>query len=63
LLNHVLHNKQGMRVAVIVNDMAEVNVDAQLVEASGGLVKTEEKLVEMSNAYLLRVPESANRFP
>ncbi|NJC26546.1 GTP-binding protein [Neolewinella antarctica] len=52
LLNHVLHNKVGMRVAVIVNDMAEVNVDAQLVEASGGLIQTEEKLVEMSNGCI-----------
>lgn len=32
LLNHILHNKQGLRVAVIVNDMSEINVDAQLVE-------------------------------
>jgi G3E family GTPase len=52
LLNHVLHNKQGLRVAVIVNDMSEVNIDARLVENSGALNRTEEKLVEMSNGCI-----------
>ncbi|MBK8227557.1 MAG: GTP-binding protein [Flavobacteriales bacterium] len=52
LLNHVLHNKQGLRVAVIVNDMSEVNIDARLVENSGALSRTEEKLVEMSNGCI-----------
>jgi G3E family GTPase len=52
LLNHVLHNRDGLRVAVIVNDMSEVNVDARLVEQSGGLSRTEEKLVEMSNGCI-----------
>jgi len=52
LLNHVLHNKQGMRVAVIVNDMSEVNIDARLVENSGALSRTDEKLVEMSNGCI-----------
>jgi len=37
LLNHVLRNKQGLRVAVIVNDMSEINVDAELVRQEGGL--------------------------
>jgi len=52
LLNHVLHNKHGLRVAVIVNDMSEVNIDARLVENSGALSRTEEKLVEMSNGCI-----------
>lgn len=52
LLNHVLHNKEGLKVAVIVNDMSEVNVDAQIIDSQGGLSRTEEKLVEMSNGCI-----------
>ena len=52
LLNHVLNNKEGLKVAVIVNDMSEVNVDAQSVERDGNLSRTEEKLVEMSNGCI-----------
>jgi len=52
ILNHVLHNKEGLRVAVIVNDLSEVNIDADLVKESGGLSRTEEKLVEMSNGCI-----------
>ncbi|WP_270170254.1 GTP-binding protein [Paenibacillus sp. SYP-B4298] len=52
VLNHVLHNRQGMRVAVIVNDLSEVNMDAQLVKQGGGLSRTEEQLVEMSNGCI-----------
>jgi G3E family GTPase len=52
LLNHVLHNKQELKVAVIVNDMSEVNVDAQLVKEQNTLSRTEEKLVEMSNGCI-----------
>lgn len=53
LLNHVLSNREGKRVAVIVNDMSEVNVDGRLVaQGEAGLSRTEEKLVEMSNGCI-----------
>lgn len=52
LLNHVLNNRDGLRVAVIVNDMSEVNIDADLVRDGGGLSRVNEKLVEMSNGCI-----------
>ncbi|MEM1446702.1 MAG: GTP-binding protein, partial [Planctomycetota bacterium] len=53
LLNHVLHNREGKRVAVIVNDMSEVNMDGPAVrDGDAALSRTEEKLVEMSNGCI-----------
>jgi G3E family GTPase len=52
LLNRVLNNREGRRVAVIVNDMSEVNIDADLVRADSALSRTDETLVEMSNGCI-----------
>lgn len=52
LLNHILNNREGLKVAVIVNDMSEVNIDSELVQTQGGFSRTEEKLVEMSNGCI-----------
>ncbi|WP_171211239.1 GTP-binding protein [Ruegeria sp. HKCCA5426] len=52
LLNRVLNNREGRRVAVIVNDMSEVNIDADLIRAETELRRTGESLVEMSNGCI-----------
>src|ERR1700731_3255077 len=52
LLIHVLANREGRRVAVIVNDMSEVNIDASLVAQGANLSRTDERLVEMSNGCI-----------
>lgn len=52
VLNHVLNNREGRKVAVIVNDMSEINIDASLVKQEVELNRTEEKLVEMSNGCI-----------
>lgn len=51
LLNYVLREPHGHRVAVIVNDMSEVNIDAQLVK-QGGFARSEEKLIKMQNGCI-----------
>lgn len=53
LLNHILANRDGRRVAVIVNDMSEVNIDADLVRGGGdALHRTQETLVELTNGCI-----------
>jgi G3E family GTPase len=61
VLNHLLHNREGRRIAVIVNDMSEVNIDAGLIERGeaggeggpdGGFSRVEERMVEMSNGCI-----------
>ncbi|MBN2646259.1 MAG: zinc metallochaperone GTPase ZigA [Thiotrichales bacterium] len=52
LLNHILNNRENLRVAVIVNDMSEVNIDADLLNSEVELNRAEEKMVEMSNGCI-----------
>ncbi len=52
VLSHVLNNRQGKRVAVIVNDMSEINIDSAIVKNEVSLNRSEEKLVEMSNGCI-----------
>jgi G3E family GTPase len=52
VLSHILNNRQGKRVAVIVNDMSDINIDAAMVKSEVSLSHSEEKLVEMSNGCI-----------
>ncbi|MEM7280525.1 MAG: GTP-binding protein, partial [Pseudomonadota bacterium] len=52
VLSHVLNNREGKRVAVIVNDMSEINIDSSIVQSDVSLNRSEEKLVEMSNGCI-----------
>jgi len=52
VLSHILNNRQGKKVAVIVNDMSEVNIDSATVANEVSLNHSDEKLVEMSNGCI-----------
>jgi G3E family GTPase len=52
VLSHILNNRQGKKVAVIVNDMSEINIDAAIVKNDVSLNRSDEKLVEMSNGCI-----------
>ena len=52
LLSHILNNRQEKKVAVIVNDMSEINIDASMITNEVSLNRSEEKLVEMSNGCI-----------
>ncbi|MGH1426344.1 MAG: zinc metallochaperone GTPase ZigA [Arenicella sp.] len=52
VLSHILNNREGKKVAVIVNDMSEINIDSAVVQNDVSLNRSEEKLVEMSNGCI-----------
>ena len=52
VLSHILNNREGKKVAVIVNDMSEINIDAEMIKSEVSLSHKEEKLIEMSNGCI-----------
>ena len=52
VLSHMLNNREGKKVAVIVNDMSEINIDAAMIKSDVSLNYSEEKLIEMSNGCI-----------
>ena len=52
VLSHILNNRDHKKVAVIVNDMSEINIDSALIQSEVSLNHSEEKLVEMSNGCI-----------
>ena len=52
VLSHILNNRDNKKVAVIVNDMSEINIDSTIVKNEVSLNRSEEKLVEMSNGCI-----------
>lgn len=52
VLSHILNNRQGKKVAVIVNDMSEINIDSAIIKNEVSLNRSEEKLIEMSNGCI-----------
>ena len=52
VLNHVLSNQQGYKVAVIVNDIGEVNIDASLIAKGGAVTQKDENLVPLQNGCI-----------
>lgn len=52
IMNNVLNNRQNLKIAVIVNDMSEINIDKDLIADGGGISRTDEKLIELSNGCI-----------
>ncbi len=52
ILSHILNSREGKKVAVIVNDMSEINIDANMIKSEVSLSHKEEKLIEMSNGCI-----------
>ena len=52
ILSHILNNREGKKVAVIVNDMSEINIDANMIKSEVSLSHKEEKLIQMSNGCI-----------